>query len=658
MTAITTGTTPWSTPPRPQALQGGAPSPVPQDGDPDPTIAMASAAQQLYNPGVGTFSALPAATVAGSGGVHLAEGPVSRGAGTRALGQGFGGFITGTDPWSQAGTVTRTTRGGHYVDLGQGVTRWEGVDGYQQIRGLSKDGSPVVHSRLGNNEWWFVDQDVLNPRIRTSATTAAAGVPASPQPFTPAGREAQPMQIAQHAPAVDGAQYSTIERANGQRIQVYSQSPLAEGSLRNIAQTVHDAHPTTYPAGQEIYVLDQLGEVRTPGSTTVSPAAGTTYGTALTAVKDHVASPQSASFVLNHEAGHVLDGSGGRQALSEAVVDGNGKAVFGEGQLRRGLLSDVNLRKSDFVSEYASANRAEDFAETHRFAMDMRAKHNARRPGAEMFELDSPALQQELAQRRVSPGLRQKVDAVVGQYRTPPASPVVASPTPEPVPARFPVTLPDPPTAPGAAEVPSSHPSGASTMSKMGHALEKGGGALSVVGGTYQALHGVEEIRRGEVLDGTADAGQGALNVAGGAAMIAGGAAATVAAPIVLGAGAVLDGGRDLVHGIRDGNQERVAVGGTKGLGGALMTAGGVAAASGAGAPVGAALAVVGGVVYAGAVVYESREAIGRLAASTASAAADVAQEVGRSVSNVVSDAASAVEGGVRQAVAQISSWW
>ena len=425
---------------------------------------------------------------------------------------------------------------------------------------------------------------------------------------------------------------------------MYSQSPLAEGSLRNIAQTVHDAHPTTYPAGQEIYVLDQLGEVRTPGSTTVSPAAGTTYGTALTAVKDHVASPQSASFVLNHEAGHVLDASRGRQALSEAVVDGNGKAVFGEGQLRRGLLSDVNLRKSDFVSEYASANRAEDFAETHRFAMDMRAKHNARRPGAEMFDLDSPALQQELAQRRVSPGLRQKVDAVVGQYRPSPASPVaaagvgagmptagpspgpapgsgagmggqaVASPTPEPAPARLPVTLPDPPTAPGVAEVPSSHPSGASTMSRVGHALEKGGGALSVVGGTYQALHGVEEIRRGEVLDGTADAGQGALNMAGGTAMIAGGAAATIAAPIVLGAGAVLDGGRDLVHGIREGNQERVAVGGTKSLGGALMTAGGVAAASGAGAPVGAALAVVGGVVYAGAVVL--REAARRLAVS------------------------------------------
>ncbi len=617
---------------------------------------MRQAADQLYQPDGTLFSVIPSVSQGVNSASRLfgpsnSATPITPGPITTTLepGQAFGGMPPGSDYWSQTGTIVHSSARGQWVDLGNGVRRWEGADGFKHIQGLSMDGTPVTHSMQGQNEWWFVEQNRLNPQIRTSAQEAALASPGKPETFQPRGLNASPMEITQHPPAADGAQWSIIRQASGDTVNIYSQSPLDIHGVQNVAQAVSDAPPSVYPHGRSVYVLDRLGEVRTAGGTSVSNAAGTTFGTDLTATRDMLARSTDTAYTLNHEAGHVLDHTPGG-ALSETATNASGNRIFGQGRLENGALGEVDLRRSDFVSEYASRNAAEDFAETHRYALEMRQGYNAQNPGADLFNLDGPGFRQELQNRGISPGLTNKMDVVADQYR---ASAARAS-QPEaamhaPVEARTPVPLsPEPPvtdapaaTRLAAADLPEVAPAaeGVSTLGKVAVVAEKAGGALAVVGGGFQTAQGVGELRSGHVTNGVADTGQGALNVAGGAAMLVGGAASTVAAPIALGAGALIDGGRDVINGVREHDTEKVAVGGAKGLAGTLMAAGGVAAATGAGAPVGAALALAGGAIYAGAAVYEHRKAVEHFASNVSNEALKGGERAAHAVENLASGA-------------------
>jgi hypothetical protein len=166
---------------------------------------------------------------------------------------------------------------------------------------------------------------------------------------------------------------------------------------------------------------------------------------------------------------------------------------------------------------------------------------------------------------------------------------------------------------------PAAGAGGPSALGRLGTIAEKGGGALALGGGAVQGYQGIQELRNGDTLNGTTDTAGGALNMVGGAGLLLGGAASTVAAPVALGGAAILDGGRDVIQGIQSGDNEKIAVGGAKGLGGTLMAAGGITAATGFGAPLGAGLALAGGAIYAGASIYENRAAIGNAIGGAAS---------------------------------------
>ena len=138
-----------------------------------------------------------------------------------------------------------------------------------------------------------------------------------------------------------------------------------------------------------------------------------------------------------------------------------------------------------------------------------------------------------------------------------------------------------------------------STQSGFRAFAARGLGVLGVVGGGFQTYGGVQEIRSGEYFTGGLRTTSGLLETGSGVAIIGGRFALGTT---LGGAGAVVDGGRDVYLGIRDGDLERGAIGGVKTLGGSLMLAGAATAN-----PV---LIVVGGLVYLGAVVYDNWDSI------------------------------------------------
>lgn len=124
--------------------------------------------------------------------------------------------------------------------------------------------------------------------------------------------------------------------------------------------------------------------------------------------------------------------------------------------------------------------------------------------------------------------------------------------------------------------------------------LKVGGGA-GVVGGGFQTVQGVNQIRTGDVLEGSLNVGIGSGNVAAGTMIMLG----KTVGGATLGAGmAVADGGKDVCLGLVNGDTGQSVVGTIKMASGAAMCTG---------QPV---LVVIGGVTYAGVLIYDNREAI------------------------------------------------
>lgn len=154
------------------------------------------------------------------------------------------------------------------------------------------------------------------------------------------------------------------------------------------------------------------------------------------------------------------------------------------------------------------------------------------------------------------------------------------------------------------AEVAASRAVAPGKLARLAGAASRGLGVLAAVGGGFQVAGGIQEWRQGNKGDGAVDMTSGSLNVLGGAAMATG--VGTVAAPFLFGASSMIDGGRDLVHGVQNGDGEKIAVGAAKTAGGGMMIAGGVMMATGVLAPVGAALIAGGAIVAGGAALYDA----------------------------------------------------
>lgn len=130
---------------------------------------------------------------------------------------------------------------------------------------------------------------------------------------------------------------------------------------------------------------------------------------------------------------------------------------------------------------------------------------------------------------------------------------------------------------------------------------------LAVVGGVAQTATGVEQLRRGELGEGGKNVTAGGLSTAAGATeFFAAASVAKKAVPVLAGAAGVVEGVGDVVKGVRESDTEKLAVGGLKSAGGAMLAAAPFVGGTVVGAPVGAVLGVAGGVILGGAELYDA----------------------------------------------------
>lgn len=201
--------------------------------------------------------------------------------------------------------------------------------------------------------------------------------------------------------------------------------------------------------------------------------------------------------------------------------------------------------------------------------------------------------------------------------------------------------------APGAARAAGETAEVASGAGRLATVARYGGGALAVGGGGIQMAVGVSELADGKIVDGSADLTAGAANTTSGVALLAG--AGTLAAGAG-GVGAVIDGGRDVINGIREGDGEKITVGGVKTAAGAMMIAGAATAN-----PI---LMVGGAATYVGATVYQHREAIGNAISSAADATVDFAGRAADTVATGVSNAVSATGDALSAGWKRFTGWF
>lgn len=199
-------------------------------------------------------------------------------------------------------------------------------------------------------------------------------------------------------------------------------------------------------------------------------------------------------------------------------------------------------------------------------------------------------------------------------------------------------SMPQPPAGP----VPKA-PHGASHASGHGHApskLGKGLGAIGVAGGGIQVAVGIGQIRNGQTGEGIKNVVVGGGFAGSGIAelTLASKVATKVAAPLAGGA-SVIEGGYDVYQGIKKGDGKKVALGGAKGVGGALLAASPFVTGSVVGAPVGVVMAIAGTTLIAGAAVVENWDTLKGWAKAGASAVGRTAARAWEGATNLASSA-------------------
>jgi hypothetical protein len=536
--------------------------------------------------------------------------------------------------WNDPGVQSGSTPSGNlWTDLGNGRVRWTFPNGDRQITGITdSNGNPVIYSKSGENQWWSVDINTTGKNIVNDANVGKSSQPIVSNTFKFNGQD---VHFEQYPPGPNGSQYSKLLFPDGKTVDIYSQSQLPQSYLENIAKTINNAPPKTFENTSTIQVFNQLGEVMGPDGKPqpVAGFAGGGDGTIMVTA-DSVSTPGAAGHVLPHEAGHVLDYNGDSSPqLSSTAVDANGNPLFGQGQYvgKNGI---AKISESDYVSEYASRNAMEDFAETHReLITTVRENYSWQNPGKDLFDQPASDVSNFIDSQGYSPAIRNKMMYIAEKYgvtSNPPAA--------------------ETDNASSTAELMADTSNDTSSLGKLrgiAPIAEKGLGVLGVVGGTMQAANGINELTQGKTLDGSLDTASGVLNAAGGAAMATG--VGAVAAPFLFGGGSVVDGVHDIINSNGDG--EKLGVGIAKTAGGGMMIAGGVLCATGIGAPVGAALIVGGGIMAGGAALYDTFHNQINEAVST------VANNVGSTVSTVANNVGNAV-GSVANAVGNFFSNW
>ncbi len=187
-------------------------------------------------------------------------------------------------------------------------------------------------------------------------------------------------------------------------------------------------------------------------------------------------------------------------------------------------------------------------------------------------------------------------------------------------------------------------------------------GGVGIAGGGLQVVSGISQIRNGETAEGVKNVVVGSGFAASGISelSLAAKVATKVAAPLA-GAASTIEGGYDVVQGIRKGDGKKVALGSAKGIGGALLAASPFVTGSVVGAPLGIVMGIAGTTLIAGAAVVENWDTIKGWAKSGAravgNAAGWVADKASGAASWVAGKASSMASGAWEGAKAVFSGW-
>lgn len=290
--------------------------------------------------------------------------------------------------------------GDRLVDLGNGVIRREFSGGAKEIYGLTVDGKPAWQQLWNKQLSWGVDEKAVRGLFGTSSAHA----------------------------------YRVADK--GADLTIYSESQLSSKTLGRLTENIASLPAYTRSKIKFIYVLGSTGQVSSLGED-VEQSGGVTTGWTgeIMLAKRFLTSRWNTHYVLDHESGHILeyapgapkdkfgDGEFVSRPMKERIAHFIGKIpgsgwITGRSEKYCDLMSSVSWKKSSFVSEYASRNQSEDFADTHRFLMKVRNQYLRSHPGEDLLSISPDRVKQEWERRHLSPEIQAKLDALVGEYRT------------------------------------------------------------------------------------------------------------------------------------------------------------------------------------------------------------------------------------------------
>jgi hypothetical protein len=324
--------------------------------------------------------------------------------------------------WRKPGKFTAIfPSGAKQFDLGNGIFRIDRPNGSQTLGGILLDGKKVAYEQSGNAEWWHVEMQSTSKKIEGDAVTKVVGK----QPPQAEGRlnlGNQEVGFRQFFPSTTGAQLSLLKFPQwplpNQIFQIFSDKPLSLNELSTLGQVMLEMPSVAFKHTHQIFVLEKIGETRKKGERAKGIAGLADMGSGMIFIeKSHLSSLDKCRHVLYHEAGHVLDShTENRKNISATAKDENGSKIFGNRVVKNNN-GEIDLQKCGYVSEYATLNPLEDFAETHRYVMNLRRYFNERTPNIEFFSLSKEALNSLLARKGIPIPLQKKIQTIAKIYR-------------------------------------------------------------------------------------------------------------------------------------------------------------------------------------------------------------------------------------------------
>ncbi len=309
--------------------------------------------------------------------------------------------------WNAPGIASHVDADGmRVVDLGEGRLRHDAPDGSSAITGTTRYGQPVVRTHSGERDSWHIDADRLAGMLKEAVANEAQMPPACHMIPLPNGGKIASVQF---PPGRGQAQLTVLGLKPGRNVRVYSDGPLSRQHQANLALAFQGVPSSAWTPCQEIFVVGELG-----GSGSHRMAGLTQYDSGrLFFARERLETLEDAQNTVWHEVGHLVDyAAGGGKHVSDTIEGGQ---LFGHGALRA-KDGHVDLEHSDFVSQYASSSAWEDFAESNRVALTLRAAYAKARPQEDLFTQPTATVQGLIAASHVSPSIEQKLMNVVETY--------------------------------------------------------------------------------------------------------------------------------------------------------------------------------------------------------------------------------------------------